>query len=70
MFDTVLLKTFMAVVQTRHFTEAGRRLGLSQSTVSQHVRRLEAIAGRRLLARDTHAVSLTSDGEAMVGFAP
>jgi DNA-binding transcriptional LysR family regulator len=69
MFDTVLLKTFMAVVQTRHFTEAGRRLGLSQSTVSQHVRRLEAIAGRRLLARDTHAVSLTSDGEAMVGFA-
>jgi DNA-binding transcriptional LysR family regulator len=69
MFDTVLLKTFMAVVQTRRFTEAGRRLGLSQSTVSQHVRRLEAIAGRRLLARDTHAVSLTSDGEAMVGFA-
>jgi DNA-binding transcriptional LysR family regulator len=69
MFDTVLLKTFLAVVQTRHFTEAGRRLGLSQSTVSQHVRRLEAAAGRRLLARDTHAVSLTNDGEAMVGFA-
>jgi DNA-binding transcriptional LysR family regulator len=69
MFDAVQLKTFLAVVQTRHFTEAGRRLGLSQSTVSQHIRRLEAIAGRRLLARDTHAVSLTSDGEAMVGFA-
>jgi DNA-binding transcriptional LysR family regulator len=69
MFDPILLRTFLAVVQTRHFTEAARRLGLSQATVSQHVRRLEAIASRRLLARDTHAVSLTADGEAMVGFA-
>ncbi len=69
MFDAVLLRTFLAVVQTQHFTEAGRRLGLSQSTVSQHIRRLEAIAGRRLLTRDTHAVSLTGDGDAMVGFA-
>jgi DNA-binding transcriptional LysR family regulator len=69
MFDPVLLRTFLTVVQTHHFTEAGRRLGLSQSTVSQHVHRLEVVAGRRLLARDTHDVSLTSDGEAMVGFA-
>jgi len=69
MFDIAALRTFLAVVETRHFTEAGRRLGLSQSTVSQHIRRLEAAAGRRLLARDTHAVSLTADGEAMAGFA-
>ncbi len=69
MFDAVLLKTFLTVVQTQHFTEAARRLGLSQPTVSQHIRRLEAAAGRRLLTRDTHAVSLTGDGEAMLGFA-
>lgn len=69
MFDIHLLKTFLAVAQTRHFTEAGKRLGLSQSTVSQHIRKLEETAGRLLLARDTHAVGLTADGEAMVGFA-
>lgn len=59
----------MTVVQTRHFTAAGARLGLSQATVSQHIRKLEETAGRRLLLRDTHGVSLTADGEAMVGFA-
>ncbi len=69
MFDIVLLKSFLAVVQTRHFTEAGKRLGLSQSTVSQHIRKLEAAAGRQLLLRDTHKVVLTTDGEAMAGFA-
>lgn len=68
-FDPLLLRTFVAVAQMRHFTEAGKRLGLTQSTVSQHVRRLEQQAARRLLARDTHGVELTSDGEAMLGFA-
>ncbi len=68
-FDPVLLTTFVTVAQTRSFTEAGRRLGLGQSTVSQHVRRLETAAARRLLARDTHRVALTADGEAMLTFA-
>ncbi len=69
MFEPVLLESFLAVAQTRNFTEAGRRLGLQQSTVSQHIRKLEAAAGRRLFIRDTHRVSLTADGEAMTGFA-
>jgi DNA-binding transcriptional LysR family regulator len=69
MFDTNLLKTFLAVVETRHFTAAGRQLGLSQSTISQHIRRLELACGRQLLARDTHAVALTADGNVMAGFA-
>jgi DNA-binding transcriptional LysR family regulator len=42
---------------------------LQQSTVSQHIRRLEEAAGRRLFVRDTHSVLLTADGEAMTGFA-
>jgi DNA-binding transcriptional LysR family regulator len=41
---------------------------LQQSTISQHVRKLEAAAGRRLFVRDTHSVRLTADGEAMTGF--
>jgi DNA-binding transcriptional LysR family regulator len=67
--DPALLQTFLAVTQTASFSEAGRRLGLGQSTVSQHVRRLEEAVSRRLFARDTHSVTLTADGEAMVGFA-
>ena len=59
----------MAVAQTLSFTQAGHRLGLRQSTVSQHIRKLEAAAGRQLFARDTRGVELTEDGEAMLGFA-
>jgi DNA-binding transcriptional LysR family regulator len=69
MLDPVLLESFLTVAQTRNFSEAGRRLGLRQSTVSQHVRKLEEAAGRRLFVRDTHSVATTADGEAMVGFA-
>jgi DNA-binding transcriptional LysR family regulator len=69
MLDPVQLESFLAVAQTRNFTEAGRRLGLRQSTVSQHIGKLEQAAGRRLFVRDTHSVVLTADGEAMTQFA-
>ncbi|MGW9025629.1 LysR substrate-binding domain-containing protein [Streptomyces sp. NPDC055722] len=69
MYDPSQLRTFLAVSQTLSFTQAARRLGVRQSTVSQHVRRLEEAAGRQLFSRDTHSVELTEDGEAMLGFA-
>ena len=68
-FPPELLTSFVTVANSRSFTEAGRRLGLRQSTISQHVRRLEALAGHRLFNRDTHSVSLTEDGQAMLSFA-
>ena len=69
MYEPSQLRTFLAVAQTLSFTQAARRLGLRQSTVSQHVRRLEEATGRPLFTRDTHSVELTEDGEAMLGFA-
>ncbi|MEJ8280709.1 LysR substrate-binding domain-containing protein [Pseudonocardia spirodelae] len=69
MLDPVLLRSFCAVARARSFTRAAAALSLGQSTVSQHVRRLEGVAGRPLLDRDTHSVALTADGEAMLEFA-
>jgi DNA-binding transcriptional LysR family regulator len=69
LLDATQLRTFLAVAETLSFTAAAQRLGTSQSTVSQHVRKLEAAVGRTLLERDTHSVTLTADGGAMVGFA-
>ena len=69
MYDPAQLRTFLAVAQTLSFTQAARRLGLRQSTVSQHVRKLEEATGRQLFTRDTHSVELSEDGEAMLGFA-
>src|SRR6202046_4310662 len=68
-YDPQLLTTFLAVEQTGSFTRAAARLGIQQPTVSQHIRRLEEQVGRTLWLRDTHSVSLTADGEAMIGFA-
>src|SRR3954454_2238317 len=69
MFDPALLRTFVAVAETLSFTRAAELLDLSQPTVSQQVRKLEVAAGRQLVARDTRAVSLTDNGDAMLGFA-
>jgi DNA-binding transcriptional LysR family regulator len=69
MLDLTQLRSFAAVEQMGSFTLAAERLGLGQSTVSQHIQRLEAAVGRRLLARDTHRVVLTGDGEALLGHA-
>lgn len=69
MFDPTHLRTFLAVASTLSFTGAAAQLGISQPTVSQHVRRLEQSAGRLLLSRDTRTVTLTDNGQAMAGFA-
>lgn len=57
------------MVDQLNFSAASRRLGLSQSAVSQHVRRLEGTLGVVLLARDTHRVALTAEGEALTAIA-
>nr|WP_211177636.1 LysR substrate-binding domain-containing protein [Pseudonocardia acidicola] len=63
------MRSFLTVAQTLSFTQAADRIGVRQSTVSQHIRKLEAATGRPLFARDTHTVTLTPDGEAMLDFA-
>lgn len=67
--DLVRVRTFVTVAGGLSFSGAARRLGLSQSAVSQHVRRLETAIGRTLLERDTHTVRLTAAGEAFLGYA-
>ncbi|WP_166354249.1 LysR family transcriptional regulator [Phytoactinopolyspora limicola] len=69
MFEPLHLRTFLAVARTLSFTRAAAELGISQPTVSQHIRRLEESAGRQLLSRDTRTVALTDNGQAMAGFA-
>lgn len=69
MFDPSWLNSFVTVARTLNFTSAAASLNLRQSTVSEHVRKLETISGARLFVRDTHSVRLTPDGEAMLGFA-
>lgn len=69
MLDPAFLQTFLVVADGNSFSEAARRLGLSQSSVSDHIRKLEKSVGHRLLQRDTHSVTVTAQGEAMIEFA-
>lgn len=56
------LRVFLTVVEVGGFRVAARRLGLSPSTVSETVSRLEAQLGVPLLARTTRSVAPTEAG--------
>ena len=58
------LTTFIRVVDSGGFSAAGRRLNMSTTMVSNHIRALEERLGARLLHRTTRKVSLTEVGKA------
>lgn len=60
--DIELLRTFHAIVRFGQFLAAAHFLNKSPSAVSLHVRRLEVLAGGRLLERDNQTVNLTPLG--------
>jgi DNA-binding transcriptional LysR family regulator len=68
-FDTLLLRSFVTVAQESSFTRAAARLNLTQSAVSAHLRRLEEQAGAPLVTRTTRSLTLTPDGEVLLGYA-
>ena len=49
------------------FHRAAERLNLTQSTVSQQIKRLELETERPLFRRTTRSVALTDDGEMLLG---
>lgn len=57
---------FLAVARERSFTRAALRRGVSQSTLSHTIRRLEERLGLPLLMRTTRNVSLTEAGERLM----
>ncbi|KQV70365.1 LysR substrate-binding domain-containing protein [Rhizobium sp. Root1220] len=70
-FDLDLLRTFVAVVDAGGFTKAAGRVHLTQSTISQQIKKLENNLGHLLLIRDraTGGVRTTEPGELLLGYA-
>ena len=60
------LLVFLEVANERSFTKAAAKLGLSQSTLSHTIRKLEGRLGLRLLTRTTRSVSPTEAGERLL----
>src|ERR1700724_3649722 len=67
MLDFELLRAFVAVVDCGGFHRAAERLNLTQSTISQQIKRLELATKRPLFRRTTRSVALTDDGEMLLG---
>jgi DNA-binding transcriptional LysR family regulator len=64
--DLRQLRCFEAVARHSHFTRASEELSLSQSSVSHHIRQLEASLGVELFVRTSRTVRLTRAGEALL----
>lgn len=63
------LNDFVRVVETGSFARAARQKGSSNSVVTRQVAQLEHHFGVRLLHRTTRRLSLTDDGEILIGHA-
>lgn len=67
--DTFLLRSFVTLAETGSFTKTAERIGRSQGAVSMQINKLEDMLDCQLVKRDKRNVSLTTDGEKLLGYA-
>jgi DNA-binding transcriptional LysR family regulator len=60
------LHLLTVLAQTRSYTQAARRLGISKASVSTRIAELERVAGLPLVRRTTRSVGLTQAGQQLV----
>jgi DNA-binding transcriptional LysR family regulator len=63
------LRSFVAICETGSFRRAAVRVHRSPSAVSLQIGKLEDLLGAQLLHRDARRVSLTQQGDILLGFA-
>lgn len=64
-----LLRTFLAVAETRSFTRGGELVNRTQSAVSQQVKRLETEVGQSLFERGNGSIRLAPGGQTLLPYA-
>lgn len=67
--DLDLLRTFLAIAETGSFSKAAEKVFRTPSAVSMQVKKLEEMLGRSVFVRDSRSVTLTNDGEILLGYA-
>lgn len=67
--DLDLARTFVAICETGNFSRAAIQVHRSASAISLQVKKLEDMVGRDLFHRETRRVTMTSDGELLLGYA-
>jgi LysR family transcriptional regulator, flagellar master operon regulator len=64
--DIELLRTFIEVTRTRHFSRAANNLFLTPAAVSARIRQLEQTLGVSLLYRMRGNIQMTAEGERLL----
>ncbi len=68
MINPELIRTFLALAETKHFTKASERLHMTQPGVSQHLKKLEEYYGIPLVSRKSKTFLLTDAGKDLVAY--
>lgn len=69
LLDLDVLRTFVAIAETGSFTAAANAVFRTPSAVSMQIKKLEETLRCAVLNRDARSVSLTADGEVLMGYA-
>jgi DNA-binding transcriptional LysR family regulator len=69
LLNPTLIRSFVALVESRSFQAAAERLGLAQPTVSLHIQRLEEQLGAPLLQRSRSGCEPTAQGQVLLPYA-
>ncbi len=63
------IETFLDVLETQNFNDSAERLGITQSTVSHRIQKLENVLNVRLFQRGRSGANLTIEGKRFEAFA-
>ena len=69
LLDLDVLRTFVAIAETGSFTLAANAVFRTPSAVSMQIKKLEETLGASVFLRDARSVSLTREGEMLLGYA-
>jgi len=67
--DLDLIRCFLTVVESGGFTQASKRLHITQSGITLKIKRLEEQLNCRLFRRTTNPLELSHEGEIVLGYA-
>jgi len=67
--DLDLVRCFVTVVESGGFTQASKRLHLTQSATTMKIKRLQELLGQRLFVKTVPPLELTLEGEIVLGYA-
>lgn len=68
LLDTDVLRTFVTIAETGSFSRAARQVFRTPSALSMQIKRLEETLGHTLFVREARQVTLTPEGETLLGY--